>query len=124
VKKLALILGSSAMLLAACGGEDATDEGDAPDQEETTNQEETTDQDRTFTMEELSEYDGQDGNDAYVAVDGVVYDVTDVGAWADGEHAPAGGLPAGHDHTEEIQSSPHGTSVLEDLPTVGTLEEE
>lgn len=111
MKKLLMIIGSSALLLAACGGEEATDEGNA------------TVADRTFTLEELSEYDGQDGNDAYVAVDGVVYDVTGVGAWEGGKHAPAGGLVAGADHTEKIAASPHGTGVLEGLPAVGTLEE-
>ena len=111
MNKLLMILGSSVMLLAACGGEEAADEGDEAEG------------DQEFTLEELGEYDGQDGNDAYVAVDGVVYDVTDVDEWEGGEHAPAGGLEAGEDHTEEIEEAPHGTDPLEDLPTVGTLEE-
>ncbi|GAK02992.1 hypothetical protein JCM19037_1267 [Geomicrobium sp. JCM 19037] len=112
-KLLLPIIGSSVLLLAACGGDEAPEEEAATEEGE-----------QVFTLEELAEYDGQDGNDAYVAVDGVVYDVTGVGAWEGGEHAPAGGLEAGGDHTEEIEASPHGTSVLEDLPTVGILEEE
>ena len=74
-----------------------------------------------ISVSELSEYDGQNGNPAYVAVDGVVYDVTGNEAWAGGEHADD--LTAGNDYTDEILSSPHGKSVLEDLPVVGNLVE-
>ena len=74
---------------------------------------------KEFTLDELKEYDGQNGNKAYVAVDGVVYDVTDVGAWKNGEHK--NGITAGKDLSEEINQSPHGKDVLEDLPVVGKL---
>jgi len=40
----------------------------------------------TFNQAELAKYNGQAGQPAYVAVDGVVYDVTGVAAWADGKH--------------------------------------
>lgn len=77
---------------------------------------------RTFTIEELSQYNGKNGQPGYVAVDGVVYDVTDVEAWKDGEHKQ--GLTAGNELTEEITNqSPHGLKVLEGLPIVGTLVE-
>lgn len=75
--------------------------------------------DKEFTLDELKEYDGQNGNKAYVAVDGIVYDVTDVGAWKNGEHK--NGITAGKDLSEEINKSPHGKDVLEDLPVVGKL---
>ncbi|QQO10669.1 cytochrome b5 domain-containing protein [Breznakiella homolactica] len=74
---------------------------------------------RTFTAEELARYNGTNGNPAYVAVDGTVYDVTNVPQWAGGKHYQ--GLTAGKDLTEEIKKSPHGTSVLSKLPVVGTL---
>jgi predicted heme/steroid binding protein len=73
----------------------------------------------TFTLEELSQYTGKNGEKAYVAVDGVVYDVTNVPAWKNGEHQ--NGLTAGKDLSKEILSSPHGKSVLENLPVVGKL---
>jgi predicted heme/steroid binding protein len=75
---------------------------------------------QTFTVEELKTYDGQNGNPAYVAVDGIVYDVSDVDAWKDGKHK--NGLTAGADLTSKLGDSPHGSKVLEDLPVVGKLE--
>ena len=75
---------------------------------------------RVFTVEELAQYNGKDGQSAYVAVEGVVYDVTDVPQWAGGEH---NGYAAGQDLTDEIENvSPHGTGVLAGLPVVGTLQ--
>jgi len=76
---------------------------------------------RTFTLEELRQYNGKNGQPAYVAVDGVVYDVTNVEAWKDGEHKQ--GLTAGNELSEEINSSPHGKKVLEGLPVVGEFAE-
>lgn len=75
---------------------------------------------RVFTLEELAQYNGLDGNDAYVAVDGIVYDVTNVPQWSGGSHQ---GVTAGGDRTAIIKEmSPHGTRVLSGLPIVGRLE--
>ena len=73
----------------------------------------------TFTLAELQAYDGQDGAKAYIAVDGIVYDVTDADNWNNGYHN--GILLAGTDATAAFESSPHSASILEDLPEVGTL---
>ncbi len=74
-----------------------------------------------LTLEELSEYDGKNGNPAYIAVDGVIYDVTDIPMWKNGDH---NGFSAGRDLSDEIKNiSPHGVSKLGDLPVVGKLEE-
>lgn len=73
-----------------------------------------------FTADELTEYNGKDGNPAYVAVGDVVYDVTDAVGWEDGVHE--GGIEAGNVYDEEDFSGPHGTEVLEELPIVGTIE--
>lgn len=75
---------------------------------------------KTFTLDELAQYDGKNGNDAYVAVDGIVYDVTNAAKWQNGSHY---GVQAGTDCTTAISRSPHGTSVLDGLPIVGTLTE-
>lgn len=74
---------------------------------------------KTFTTEELTKFDGTNGNSAYAAIDGVVYDVSDVASWAEGKHF---GLTAGHDWSKEIEEqSPHGKDALKDLPVVGKL---
>lgn len=51
---------------------------------------------KTFTLDELAQYDGKNGNDAYVAVDGIVYDVTNAAKWQNGSHY---GVQAGTDCT-------------------------
>ena len=73
---------------------------------------------KVFTLDELKTYDGQNGNPAYVAVSGIVYDVTNVKGWNNGSHQ---GMTAGTDLTSEIGNSPHGTSALDGLTIVGTL---
>ena len=74
---------------------------------------------KVFTKAELAKYNGQNGNPAYVAVSGVVYDVTNVKQWSNGQHH---GLSAGQDLTAQIAGAPHGTSVLDGLPVVGKLQ--
>ena len=74
---------------------------------------------KVFTLDDLKKYDGQNGNPAYVAVNGTVYDVTNANRWKNGKHMQ--GVVAGVDLTNEMANSPHGNSVLKDLPIVGTL---
>ena len=72
-----------------------------------------------LTLEQLKQYDGKNGNPAYVAVDGIIYDVTNVAKWKNGEH---NGYSAGNDLTDIIKNkSPHGVKNLEGLPVVGKL---
>ncbi|OJV66915.1 MAG: cytochrome B5 [Clostridiales bacterium 38-18] len=69
----------------------------------------------------MAQYNGQNGNPAYVAVDGIIYDVTNVKEWRNGQH---NGYEAGQDLTEIIKTkSPHGLSVLQKLTAVGKLAE-
>lgn len=74
---------------------------------------------RTFTIEELANYDGKNGRPAYVAVNGIVYDVTNNSAWAAATHFS---LTAGKDYTQEFASCHVGQqSILATLPVVGRL---
>jgi predicted heme/steroid binding protein len=75
---------------------------------------------QTFTLEQLAKFDGQNGNKAYIAVDGVVYDVTDVAVWDHKQHA--GKFTAGKDYSAELKSqAPHGASMLSQAKRVGVL---
>lgn len=73
---------------------------------------------RAFTLNELSKYNGQNGQPAYIAYKGIVYDVSNVPQWKSGTHH---GEKAGTDVTNDISRSPHGDTVFADLPQVGTV---
>ena len=69
---------------------------------------------------ELASNDGRDGRPAYIAVSGVVYDVTASQRWQEGLHE--GTHQAGQDLTEALKSAPHVRAVIERFPVVGKLE--
>jgi len=73
---------------------------------------------RTFTLDQLARFDGTNGNPAYVAVNGTVYDVTNNAAWAAATHF---GLSAGKDLTREFESCHAGQQILNELRIVGKL---
>ena len=74
-----------------------------------------------LTLEELAKYDGTNGEKAYVAVDGIIYDMTDSDYWKNGAH---NGFQAGRDLTKEIKEvSPHGIAKLENVKEIGKLKE-
>ena len=73
----------------------------------------------TFTLEQLATFDGQNGNPSYIAVDGIVYDVSDVSPWKGGFHIKT--FKAGLDYTDQIESAPHGKNVLKQAVQVGVL---
>lgn len=72
-----------------------------------------------LTLEELSQYNGKNGQPAYIALDGIIYDVSNAIQWKNGEHH---GFEAGNELTQEMKFvSPHGLSKLEDVIAVGKL---
>ncbi|MHB1152577.1 MAG: cytochrome b5 domain-containing protein [Eubacteriales bacterium] len=71
-----------------------------------------------FSLEELSVFNGQNGNPAYVAVNGIVYDVSDNPVWPAAAHF---GLIAGNDLTAEFHSCHTLHNILNKLPAVGRL---
>lgn len=95
-------------------------ETEAPKAEETKEEPAQEEAMMELTLEELAKFNGKDGAKAYVAVDGVIYDVTDVAAWKDGLHN-GGKLEAGNDVSDAIRQAPHGLANLEKLTKVGTL---
>lgn len=122
LKKTALILTMLLILLMAmgCSSEEPQVETEEPMVSEPVENVENEEDLPTFTLEELAEFDGKDGARAYVAVQGVVYDVTDLPRWEGGTH---NGYDAGQDLTDIIlNKSPHGLSTLERATKVGILE--
>lgn len=102
---------ASLLLFAACGGTAATTPADGTTTATTA---------KTFTLAELATYDGQNGNKAYIAVDGIVYDVTALAEW--GAKLHAGKFAAGKDYSAEIKKAPHPVSNLLKAVKVGVLE--
>lgn len=85
----------------------------------TVNTPSTTPASQTFTTAQLAMYNGKNGQPAYIAVSGVVYDVTNAQGWRNGSHQ---GVSAGQDLTSTITQAPHGSSVLKGLTVVGKLQ--
>lgn len=77
--------------------------------------------DNVFTKEQLSEYDGQNRNKIYIAVDGIVYDVTDKDTWSGWRHY---GVAAGKDLTNYFNNChKNQRDILNKLEIVGRLED-
>lgn len=77
-----------------------------------------------ISQQQLASSDGLSGNKCWVAIDGVVYDVGVSDEWQNGRHIPSNGMAqCGQDLTQVLSSSPHGRSVLSDVPEIGTLEQ-
>ena len=72
-----------------------------------------------ITGANLSRFDGSGGKPAYVAAEGVIYDVTESGKWKDGRHF--GKHAAGADLTSALDGAPHEAEVLERFPRVGKI---
>jgi mannose-6-phosphate isomerase-like protein (cupin superfamily)/predicted heme/steroid binding protein len=75
-------------------------------------------QTKEFTLSELAQYDGTMGKPAYVAVNGIVYDVSANSKWSGAAHY---GLTAGKDLSSQFESCHNSASKLAKLPKVGVL---
>ncbi|MPM68958.1 hypothetical protein SDC9_115895 [bioreactor metagenome] len=78
---------------------------------------------REFTPEELKEYyNGENGRPAYVVIDQIVFDVSNIGSWGGGTHF---GIYAGENHTEVFNRHHLGNiQLLKDrVPMVGYLKQ-
>lgn len=78
---------------------------------------------KTFTAEELKKYNGKTGP-AYVAVNGIVYDVSSHASWKTGTHM---GHQAGQDLTKALEKASkamHGEKAFEKYPRVGVMAKE
>ena len=75
-----------------------------------------------MTLEELAQFDGKEGRPAYVAVNGLVYDLTKCRYWKAGIHvkSPEEGI-AGRDMTELLKRSQHGMKRVKGYPQVGYI---
>lgn len=74
---------------------------------------------QTFTINDLSKYNGKNGQPAYVAFKGKVYDVTESSQWLEGDHL---GHEAGQDLTMAMDIAPHGEEVMAKMKVVGVLQ--
>ena len=74
-----------------------------------------------MTLDELSKFNGDGGQPIYVAVDGIVYDVSHLEKWMTGKHM--GQHDAGQDLSDAILKSPHGKKILERAIPVAELVE-
>jgi len=71
-----------------------------------------------FNINDLSKFNGKNGNPAYIAFKGKVYDVTQSSQWTDGDHL---GHEAGQDLTMALDIAPHGEEVIQKMKIVGVL---
>ena len=67
-------------------------------------------EERTFTERELQQFDGTRGKPAYIAYDGIVYDVSASSLWRGGLHQDL--HYAGTDLTRTLRKAPHTAEVF------------
>ena len=72
-----------------------------------------------LSLAELKRFDGKNGNPTYVAIRGIVYDVSDHVLFLNGEHV--GIHSCGKDLTVEISQAPHDEDVLSELKKIGRI---
>ena len=63
-----------------------------------------------MNAKELAKHNGKNGQQSYVALNGFVYNVSDIPEWKNGKHYK--GMVAGTDVTPYIKQSPHGAEIV------------
>jgi len=77
---------------------------------------------KMISLKKLAAYDGKNGHPAWVAFEGLVYDITESFLWQNGEHQAL--HKAGCDLTKEMANAPHGVEMFEGFPVVAKLKRE
>ena len=72
-----------------------------------------------LTPAELAAFDGSNGRPAYVAVNGIIYDVSNSPSWGGGTHF---GIYSGKDASAYFKNCHKTDTVLSELPRIGILE--
>jgi predicted heme/steroid binding protein/uncharacterized membrane protein len=75
--------------------------------------------DGKYSADGLAQFDGREGRPAYIAYNGILYDVTGSKLWKGGSHLKKHN--AGNDLTELLKTAPHGQEKVLAMPVVGTL---
>ena len=73
---------------------------------------------KSYTKNQLALRNGQDREEIWVAVHGIIYDVSESRMWKNGRHYEHW---AGQDLTEELKDAPHLPQVLDKFNKVGYL---
>ena len=73
---------------------------------------------RVYTRNQLALRNGQDKPQIWIALHGLIYDVTTSRLWRDGKHYEHW---AGQDLTAELKDAPHTEKVFERLTVIGKL---
>jgi predicted heme/steroid binding protein len=73
-----------------------------------------------FTKSQLALRNGQDKPQIWVALHGLIYDVTNSRLWRNGKHYEHW---AGQDLTDELKDAPHTEKVFEKFVVVGKLKD-
>lgn len=127
MRKKALVLAvfvmmATGVLLAGCGGSSTQQTTSSGSNQQSTQSGQTSG--KVFTVDELAQYNGENGQPAYVAVDGVVYDVTGSSMWPQGVHSSCSpNTTAGQDLSAVMKQAPaRMRDNLKKFPVVGTLQ--
>lgn len=71
-----------------------------------------------FTIRQLALRNGQDKPEIWVALNGIIYDVTSSRLWKNGKHYEHW---AGQDLTDELKDAPHTEKVFDKFKIIGKL---